>query len=125
MTKDEYDGAPDPEFQKLRLRIEWLNGMENYVGTAAVAGFAPNKKVSVQFYGLFGVEYLEMMDRNGERKMYALRPIQTLDDRFVEEETEDVPLPRFVASVNRSDFANPEDIDWMFGSDVFSKTKTR
>ncbi|MEI7987373.1 MAG: hypothetical protein WCI55_17255 [Armatimonadota bacterium] len=104
------------EFMRLNKRV---NQLSNQDGMSSSCGFPENEKVRTCIYANFSIEVVKVKQVNKSIRYYAVRPVQGIWGVTVKiSEPDRVPD---IPALKRSDFINPQDVDWMFGVKDFTK----
>lgn len=92
----------------------------------------PGAKMGGQFGGnhrfartdfVLGVEAFKVVANDGSRKYFATAPSTPVQELSIRDVPSDTTLIRSKNKLKRSDFINPEDIDWFFGVKDFTQGK--
>ena len=112
-----------PFWRHIRTRQAWLSSLENppIDGHGSITiDFKDEKPMrAVQFIG-YGVEVVKVTDASGKTKYRAIG-MEAGGMIGSAPLGQPIPYPTQKGALTRSDFVNPEDIDWLFGVDDFSK----
>ena len=112
-------------YYRLRSRFSYLADIES-TDRLQLAGSVsydiPGKPQRICAFEFLGVEAIKVVDSNGESKLRAIGPIGGLGIGHADP-GHPIPYPARKRIFSRNDFVNPQDIDWMFGVQDFSKVR--
>lgn len=123
--REDFAGEKSPWLHKLQDRVDWFEDISiSGFGRAGVSTVYQTGKLpmNVQRFIIYGVEVVEVKDKQGNKKYRAVRPVSVGMPNASTDLDKPVPLRYYPAySSSRSDFVNPEDIDWMYAVKDFAQ----
>ncbi len=120
ITSKEIDSmmASNPTFTRFEKRVNLLNS-SNGMSSSSAEQTDSKEPFTMGVHVVFCVQAVKFRDAQNKVRYYALFPGQTSFTSAVNHEGR--ILPPKIEKLERADFVNPKDVDWMYGVEDFTK----